>query len=621
MQRASRTTMTMPTATNSPPCISGSTISRAASSSSRAAGRRPTRRKRSRNEADQIADLIGRLDRRLDQFANALAPRRCRRRCRACRCRPRLDRAVAEIAARQRALNGEPADRAARNSQRAHRAAPHARAAAASRRCRRRICPAWKISCARSPTRSKRCARPGVEEAINALRAELGEIGRALNDAMPRRAIDAIEKQIAGLTQRIAEGRQAGVDGGALAGIEHGLAEVRDALRGLTPAENLVGFNEAVAALAHKIDLIVAQKDPATLAAARARHHHVARHGGPRRLQRRRRRDWRPKCRRWPRRSITWRQPAAAATRSTISSIASPRSPTRWPSARRAAARCRRAGSAGAVDVRQDRADPAVARRQCRGRPSRGSHRQAGGAAGRFRIRASAIWKRSSAGWPICWCISRICAPTRTAAALRADRFARRRHAQARHRPHPGRARGGERHARPCRRPAGHDRKGYPRRSAPACRDRQKLPSSGSRSARSPSARSAMPARKPPPRAGTAAAGSPPRAVPPLLHRPRPERLPPAAPAADQSRPAARSAARARIRTAADRANAAARIAASEAALAAPGPLPPPGGKSGFIAAARRAAQARRAASERAARRAPNQSKAEEAEPRRCAPK
>ena len=40
---------------------------------------------------------------------------------------------------------------------------------------------------------------------------------------------------------------------------------MRDALRGLTPAENLVGFNDAVAGLAHKIDLIVAQKDPATL--------------------------------------------------------------------------------------------------------------------------------------------------------------------------------------------------------------------------------------------------------------------------------------------------------------------------------------------------------------------
>ena len=108
--------------------------------------------------------------------------------------------------------------------------------------------------------------KPGVEQAINALRDELGEIGRALSDAMPRRALEAIEKQIQGLNQRIAEGRQAGFDPAALGGIEHGLAEVRDALRGLTPAENLVGFNDAVAGLAHKIDLIVAQKDPATLA-------------------------------------------------------------------------------------------------------------------------------------------------------------------------------------------------------------------------------------------------------------------------------------------------------------------------------------------------------------------
>src|SRR3569623_1786425 len=82
---------------------------------------------------------------------------------------------------------------------------------------------------------------------------------------MPRRAIDTIEKLIQGLTQRIAEGRQAGADDHAVAGLEHGLAEVRDALRGLTPAESLVGFNDAVSGLAHKIDLIVAQKDQATL--------------------------------------------------------------------------------------------------------------------------------------------------------------------------------------------------------------------------------------------------------------------------------------------------------------------------------------------------------------------
>lgn len=107
--------------------------------------------------------------------------------------------------------------------------------------------------------------RPGVEEAVSSLRAELGEIGRTLNEAVPRRAIETIENQVQGLSQRVVEGRQAGVDNSALAGIEHGLAEVRDALRGLMPAENLVGYTEAIDALAHKIDLIVVQKDPATM--------------------------------------------------------------------------------------------------------------------------------------------------------------------------------------------------------------------------------------------------------------------------------------------------------------------------------------------------------------------
>jgi localization factor PodJL len=107
--------------------------------------------------------------------------------------------------------------------------------------------------------------QPGVSEAINALRVELAEIGRLLNDAMPRHAIEAIEAQIQGLAQRVAEGRQAGFDSDALARIEYGLAEVRDSLRGLTPAENLVGYHEAVAGLAEKIDLIVAQRDPAAM--------------------------------------------------------------------------------------------------------------------------------------------------------------------------------------------------------------------------------------------------------------------------------------------------------------------------------------------------------------------
>jgi localization factor PodJL len=94
---------------------------------------------------------------------------------------------------------------------------------------------------------------------------ELREISHTLAEAMPRRAIETIEIQIQRLTQRLADGRQAGVDSNALAGIEYGLAEVRDALHTLTPAENLVGYTDAIDALGHKIDLIVAQRDPATM--------------------------------------------------------------------------------------------------------------------------------------------------------------------------------------------------------------------------------------------------------------------------------------------------------------------------------------------------------------------
>ncbi|HEY1312146.1 MAG TPA: hypothetical protein VGF02_14465, partial [Pseudolabrys sp.] len=228
--------------------------------------------KRSRQEPDQLAELIGRLDRRLDQFANVSAPPpppMAPPAMPSTRLPPSLDRAVAEIAARQRILNGNAAPVPAPRMQTQGAlvvAAPPVMAASAPMPL-----PVQDLSGLEDQLRNitnqiETLRKPGVEQAINALRDELGEIGRTLNDAMPRRAIDAIEKQIQGLNQRIAEGRQAGIDTGALGGIEHGLAEVRDALRGLTPAESLIGFNDAVAGLAHKIDLIVAQKDPATLA-------------------------------------------------------------------------------------------------------------------------------------------------------------------------------------------------------------------------------------------------------------------------------------------------------------------------------------------------------------------
>ncbi len=241
-------------------------------------------------EEAQAAALIGRLDHRLDQYARQpvapplapamppqpmMAPKPAMPPRPNVQLPPALDRALAEIAARQRKLNGEAVAMPA--------ATPFAPAPAATRPPMaeqrppqteptppRAAVPMQDLSGLEQQLRKitdqiETLRKPGVEEAINALRAELGDIGRALDDAMPKRAIDAIEKQIAGLSQRIAEGRQAGIDASALAGIEHGLSEVRDTLRELTPAEHLVGFTEAVEGLAQRIDLIVAQKDPATL--------------------------------------------------------------------------------------------------------------------------------------------------------------------------------------------------------------------------------------------------------------------------------------------------------------------------------------------------------------------
>jgi localization factor PodJL len=96
------------------------------------------------------------------------------------------------------------------------------------------------------------------EDALGALRGDLAEITRALTDAMPRQAIEALETEVRALAERVDRTRQAGADGAALGSLERELAEVRNALRNLTPAESLAGFEEAVRALSHKIDQIAA---------------------------------------------------------------------------------------------------------------------------------------------------------------------------------------------------------------------------------------------------------------------------------------------------------------------------------------------------------------------------
>ena len=104
-----------------------------------------------------------------------------------------------------------------------------------------------------------------IEKAIASIRSDLAEIGRQLNEALPRRAVESLEIEIKALGERIDHSRQSGLDPSALAGLERGLTEIRDALRVLTPAENLVGFEEAVKALSQKVDLIIAKDDPSAL--------------------------------------------------------------------------------------------------------------------------------------------------------------------------------------------------------------------------------------------------------------------------------------------------------------------------------------------------------------------
>ncbi len=104
-----------------------------------------------------------------------------------------------------------------------------------------------------------------LEKVIKSFRRDLTEIREQITEALPRRAVESLEIEVQALAKRLDHSREAGVDLGVLAGLESGLKEVRDALRNLTPAEKLVGFDDAVKALSQKVDLIIAKEDPAAL--------------------------------------------------------------------------------------------------------------------------------------------------------------------------------------------------------------------------------------------------------------------------------------------------------------------------------------------------------------------
>lgn len=104
-----------------------------------------------------------------------------------------------------------------------------------------------------------------IEKAIAAIRTDIAEMGRQLGEALPRRAVESLEIEVKALGERIDHSRQCRADPNALAGLESGLAEVREALRTLTPAENLVGFDQTLKTLSQRLDTIPARNDPSSL--------------------------------------------------------------------------------------------------------------------------------------------------------------------------------------------------------------------------------------------------------------------------------------------------------------------------------------------------------------------
>lgn len=109
-------------------------------------------------------------------------------------------------------------------------------------------------------------ARPDLTAAVEALRDELREIARTLIDAMPRQAIEALEADVGRLSEKIDNARGQGIDENNLATLETSLNEVRDTLRALTPIENLSEVFVTVNGLAQKIDRIgESRADPSAL--------------------------------------------------------------------------------------------------------------------------------------------------------------------------------------------------------------------------------------------------------------------------------------------------------------------------------------------------------------------
>src|ERR1043166_1737684 len=146
-----------------------------------------------------------------------------------------IDRAVAEIGARQRAL--EEAE------QRAPGTATSADLANLQAQLRHM---SEQIDQLRQPS--------GGGDGTAGLRRDLGEIASTINEALPRRALDGLQAEVRALAERIDQSHNRGADPSALANIASALGGGVQAITAMTPAEGLGVFEQQVHALSAKLD-------------------------------------------------------------------------------------------------------------------------------------------------------------------------------------------------------------------------------------------------------------------------------------------------------------------------------------------------------------------------------
>jgi localization factor PodJL len=200
----------------------------------------------------RLSDTVAKLNARLDQMTAsrpAAPPAMAAEPASAPKTDTRerdIDAVIAEIAARQQALDSAPAPAAAPT----RIATPEPAAPTGSpdfARLEQQLQHiTHQIESLRQPS--------GVEDAIAGLRRDLADVAHAVQEALPRRTLENLQGDVNLLAERINRGYGRGADPSQLETIERSLAEVHERLNAMTPAESLTGFDARITELSHKMD-------------------------------------------------------------------------------------------------------------------------------------------------------------------------------------------------------------------------------------------------------------------------------------------------------------------------------------------------------------------------------